>query len=336
MPEEMDLEEVYGNNAYRSDAIPKQKPMEEKGRIAKAVEAGDFLERLPWGNYSGLEASVKPEHVEGYQTRINEHKSFFEGSAWTHLQKPKDMIKGRWQILLQLAGSFADKGLFKAIMACVVLAPIFLYVVEGQVEYLFAGLKFIFGAIVLHLFFRFPFVWVLERNPSLIMKDLGCGYFRATGMVKFRTWREQTFEAPFIEFDPYISFQTLPNAAVTYKLLLQHRYSGWQTTVIKVGQANKAELYAHWDQLQRYMDVTQPLPDIPDLEPYRSKDPTTAAFDAAGKRGRPDDYWLTLDLNGWKSEGYPAHLKKIREFPWDTLEDKMEASVPNLREAAMV
>ncbi|WP_203142207.1 hypothetical protein [Marinobacter mangrovi] len=30
------------------------------------------------------------------------------------------------------------------------------------------------------------------------------------------------------------------------------------------------------------------------------------------------------------------HMTKIAEFPWDSLEDKMEQSVPNLREAAMV
>ncbi|MAA64511.1 MAG: hypothetical protein CL581_07025 [Alteromonadaceae bacterium] len=336
MPEQSNAIQSYGRNAYRSDAIPKQNPMEEKGRIAKAIEAGDFMERLPWGHYAGLDANVEPEDVEFYQKRTREKRSQFEGSAWTHLQKPTDMVKGRWLILIQLAGSFGDKGIFKVIMACAIFAAITAPIVKGEISYLYTGLYgclFVYG---LHLFFNYPFLWIFERNPGLIMKDLGCGYFRSTGMVKFRTWREDTFEAPFIEFDPYISFQTLPNAAVTYKLLLQHRYSGWQTTVIKVGQASKDELYAHWDQLQRYMDVTHPLPDVPDLEPYRSKDPTTAAYDAAGKRRRHADYWVKLDLEWWKREGYPAHMKQIRDFPWGSLEDKMEQSVPNLREAAMV
>jgi hypothetical protein len=155
-------------------------------------------------------------------------------------------------------------------------------------------------------------------------------------MVKFRTWREETFEAPFIEFDPYISFHVNPKGPVSYKLLLRHRYTGWQTTVAQVADIHKVELYAHWDELQRYMDVSQPLPDVPALEKFRPLDPTTAEYDAAGKRGRPADYWATLDLTWWEAEGYPAHLKKIREFPWSTLEDRMEKSVPNLAQGAMV
>ena len=31
----------------------------------------------------------------------------------------------------------------------------------------------------------------------------------------------------------------------------------------------------------------------------------------------------------------PAHMEKIRSFPWDSLEDQMQYSVPNLNEAAM-
>ncbi|MEQ5833990.1 hypothetical protein [Marinobacter sp. NFXS9] len=169
-----------------------------------------------------------------------------------------------------------------------------------------------------------------------MVRDLGCGFFRTTGKIKFRTyWGKETFEAPFIEFDPYITYHVQPNGPVENKLILRHRYSGHQTEVATVPDSRRHELYADWDQLQRYMDVSQPLPDIPALEAYRSLDPTTAAYDAAGKRGRPADYWVKLDLDWWKREGYPEHMKKIAEFPWDSLEDKMEDSVPNLREAAM-
>ncbi|MCG7198097.1 hypothetical protein MD273_00020 [Marinobacter pelagius] len=194
----------------------------------------------------------------------------------------------------------------------------------------------IIAIVCLHLFFRYPFTWFLERHPDFIVKDLGCGFFRPTGMVRFRTWREETFEAPFIEFDPYISFHVNPKGPTSCKLQLRHRYSGWQTAVASVHSTLKHELYAHWDELQRYMDVSQPLPDIPALEPYRHLDPTTAEYDAAGKRGRPADYWAALDLEWWEREGYPAHLDAIREFPWHQLRDRMQDSVPNLNAGAMV
>lgn len=67
----------------------------------------------------------------------------------------------------------------------------------------------------------------------------------------------------------------------------------------------------------------------------RHLDPTTAQYDAAGKRQRPANYWATLDLEWWEKEGYPAHMEKIRNFPWDSLEDQMQFSGLNLNEATM-
>jgi hypothetical protein len=321
---------TYAPGAYRRDTVPQQAPLKNVSRFAKSLEAGDFIERLPWGDYAGLDIHVRPQYVRNYKDKLETGGLGWVGPKWTHQQQPSDFVKTRWQLLLTLAGGFADYGILKFWLSICVLAEIATYVKFGEFSYSIIIL------LSLNLFFRYPFTWFLERNPGFIVKDLGCGFFRPTGMVKFRTWREETFEAPFIEFDPYISFHVNPKGPVSYKLLLRHRYTGWQTTVAMVAQHNKVELYAHWDELQRYMDVSQPLPDVPALEKYRHLDPTTAGYDAAGKRGRPADYWATLDLEWWEKEGYPAHLEKIRNFPWSTLEDRMENSVPNLREAAIV
>ncbi|KMQ76741.1 hypothetical protein [Marinobacter subterrani] len=324
----------YQDTAFHADNIPKQPVLENPGSFAKSLEGSDLIERLPWGRYSNLNIHVRPKYVEPHQSRKQNGRRLPEGRAWTHKQKPKDLIKTRWQLLLMLAGSFADYSLFKW-MLIVLVAGISITAFKFGTEGIFVGLHWLFWLVGLHLFFRYPFTWFLERNPDFIVKDLGCGFFRPTGMVKFRTWREETFEAPFIEFDPYISYHVQPKGPVSYKLQLRHRYSGWQTAVAEVHSTQKVELYAHWDELQRYMDVSQPLPDIPALEPYRQLDPTTSEYDAAGKRQRPADYWATLDLEWWEKEGYPAHMEKIRNFPWHTLEDQMQYSVPNLNEAAM-
>ena len=320
----------YAPGAYRRDAIPEQAPLKDISGFAKSLEAGDFIERLPWGDYACLDVHVRPQYVKSHQEKLKTGGVGWVGPDWTHEKKTSDFVKTRWQLLLMLAGAFADYGILKLLLFCFVLAEIAAYIKFGEISYL------ILVVIGLHLFFRYPFTWLLERYPGFIVKDLGCGFFRTTGMVRFRTWREETFEAPFIEFDPYISFHVNPKGPVSYKLLLRHRYTGWQTTVAQVADIHKVELYAHWDELQRYMDVSQPLPDVPALENYRQLDPTTADYDAEGKRGRPVDYWTTLDLTWWENEGYPAHLKAIREFPWSTLEDRMEKSVPNLAKAAMV
>lgn len=315
--------------------LPKQKPLENPGGFLKALEGGDLIERLPWANYADLNISLSPNSAGIYKKRASgEGNEDLIGPAWTHQQNPKDLIKTRWRLLLMLAGSFADYFLFTC-MFSVLLISIAITCFKFGIEGFYIGLRWLFGLTALHLFFRYPFTWFLERNPDFIVKDLGCGFFRPTGMVKFRTWREETFEAPFIEFDPYISYHVQPKGPVSYKLQLRHRYTGWQTTVAEVHSTLKTELYAHWDELQRYMDVSQPLPDIPALEPYRHLDPTTAEYDAAGKRGRPADYWATLDLEWWEKEGYPAHMEKIRNFPWGSLKDQMQFSEPNLNEATM-
>jgi hypothetical protein len=327
---------VYFEAAFRSDSIPKQKSLESPAEFAKALEGGDLIERLCWANYSGLNISVSPSSAETYQKWASgRDKRDLAGPEWTHTQKPAEFIKTRWQLLLMFAGSFADKGMIKFFIGAVLLAGFFSFLAHGSQ----VSLTFIMAFLVtlgLHLFFRYPFSWFLRRNPNFIIKDLGCGFFRPTGMVKFRTWREETFEAPFIEFDPYISYHVQPKGPVSYKLQLRHRYSGWQTAIAEVHSTRKVELYAHWDELQRYMDVSQPLPDIPTLEPYRHLDPTTAEYDASGKRERPVDYWAKLGLEWWEKEGYPAHIEKIRNFPWGTLEDQMQYSVPNLDQGAMV
>lgn len=319
----------YASGAYRRDGIPEQPPLKDISRFAKSLEAGDFIERLPWGDYAHLDIHVRPQYVKSHQDRRKSGGVGWVGPEWTHEQAPSDFVKTRWQLLLMFAGAFADYWMLKVLLFCFAFAEIAAYIKFGEFSYL------ILVVIGLHLFFRYPFTWLLERYPGLIVKDLGCGFFRPTGTVKFRTWREETFEAPFIEFDPYISFHVNPKGPVSYKLLLRHRYTGWQTTVAQAADIHKVELYAHWDELQRYMDVSQPLPDIPALEKFRERDPTTAEYDAAGKRGRSPDYWATLDLTGWEEKGYPAHLNTIKEFPWSTLNDRMEKSVPNLAQNAM-
>jgi hypothetical protein len=309
--------------------------LDNPGGFAKALEGGDLIERLVWANYAGLNIHVRPNSLETCQNRASgRDKRELAGPAWTHQQRPAEFIKTRWQLLLMLAGSFADKGMIKFFIGAVLLAGLFSFFAHGtQVVPTFTIALLV--TVGLHVFFRYPFTWFLKRNPDFIVKDLGCGFFRPTGMVKFRTWREETFEAPFIEFDPYISYHVQPKGSVSYKLQLRHRYSGWQTAVAEVNSTQKVELYAHWDELQRYMDVTQPLPDIPALEPYRHLDPATADYDAAGKRERRADYWAALDLEWWEKEGYPAHVEKISNFPWDKLEDQMQYSVPNLNDATM-
>lgn len=70
-----------------------------------------------------------------------------------------------------------------------------------------------------------------------------------------------------------------------------HRYTQktFNKTAFSTIEAEKSEVLALWDMLQRYMDVTQPLPDMPRLEPFRHRDPVTREYDE--KIGRNPRYW---------------------------------------------
>ncbi len=93
---------------------------------------------------------------------------------------------------------------------------------------------------------------------------------------------------------------------------------------------DKANLYAFWDTLQRYMDVEQPLPDLPVLEQSRHLDPVTATHDAA--IGRPERYWRDRTLEGWKRNSASRTLReKLASHPWQqhpcTLRARIDASL---------
>ncbi|MGM0826589.1 MAG: hypothetical protein ACQEUY_17990, partial [Pseudomonadota bacterium] len=71
--------------------------------------------------------------------------------------------------------------------------------------------------------------------------------------------------------------------------------------------------------------------DIPRLEPFRHLDPTTKAFDEAGKRGRPATYWRDLYAKASEKELkqlHEEHRQIVDAAPWGSRPDLMAHSVP--------
>ncbi|WP_375192076.1 hypothetical protein [Marinobacter sp.] len=161
-----------------------------------------------------------------------------------------------------------------------------------------------------------PFEKAINRKLDKTLED-GCSEFnRLTGQVRIALGRGRFFEAPFVEFDAYIE-RVIQESGVFYRLMLVHRYI--QKTFNKTGfstiESDKTEVLAMWDMLQRYMDVSQPLPDTPRLEPFRHLDPVTAEHDL--KTGRNPRYWRDLDLESWKEgEGRSEVYRRQVSYPW--------------------
>ncbi|MDN3555371.1 hypothetical protein [Halomonas maura] len=144
-----------------------------------------------------------------------------------------------------------------------------------------------------------------------------CSEFnRQTGLVSMAQGKKKApLVAPFVEFDGYIE-RVVQRGGVFYKLMLVHRYTGkeFHHTSFSQTVTHKQEVHAQWDMLQRYMDVSQPLPDVPRLEPFRDRDPVTAEHDR--QTGRDPRYWRDLDIEAWKEGEGAALLKAQMDYPW--------------------
>ena len=134
---------------------------------------------------------------------------------------------------------------------------------------------------------------------------------RQTGMVTlFKKGNKERFSHPFIEFDCVLMSAPSPQGHLNYNLMLVHRYHNYSVGVPignLIGSNERvAEYYRLWNMIQRYMDISQPMPDILVLEPARERDPTTAAYDK--QTGRNPRYWRDMS-----DEEYQQTLKKIAE-----------------------
>lgn len=166
------------------------------------------------------------------------------------------------------------------------------------------------------------FALLLRPFDKLLAKLLDRGleagesfFSRETGEVSFAVSGGKKLTAPFEEFDAYVE-RVIEAGGIFYRLMFVHRYTGKQfsqTSLSRVEPA-KEEVMALWDMLQRYMDVSQPLPDVPRLEPFRHLDPVTAEHDQ--RTGRNPRYWRDLDIEAWKQSEGAEWLKRQAEYPW--------------------
>ncbi len=154
---------------------------------------------------------------------------------------------------------------------------------------------------------------------KLLDRGLDAGesaFNREAGEVSFALPGGKKLTAPFEEFDAYVE-RVVQHGGIFYRLMFVHRHTGKQfsqTSFSRI-EPTKEEVMALWDMLQRYMDVSQPLPDVPRLEPFRHLDPVTAEHDQ--HTGRNPRVWRDLDLEAWKQGEGAEWLKRQAEYPWD-------------------
>ncbi|WP_260407472.1 hypothetical protein [Pseudomonas cichorii] len=152
---------------------------------------------------------------------------------------------------------------------------------------------------------------------STISRHDGSEFNRVDGMVRFKRRFRRLFVAPFEEFDPVLTLLPSGYGSHDYTITLYHRYTNkkiYLATKMHSLGLDKANTLAFWDCLQRYMDVTQPLPDLPVLEQSRHLDPITAAHDAS--TGRNPRRWRDQAITGWKTSGEKKLNEQLQRYPW--------------------
>ena len=161
-------------------------------------------------------------------------------------------------------------------------------------------------------------IWITSKVMSLIVLpffrskyNFTVNFNRLNGTVEVPSSNAKDFEvAPFEEFNAHYKVQNNPKSGYPYRgfSLLHYKYS----MRYEITFANRiTPALFHWELLKNFMDVTQPLADIPQFEYYREFDKTTAEFDKAN--GRPKYFWYRVDKSFLKVMS-KAHDELLKEF----------------------
>ncbi|MGR2738369.1 hypothetical protein ACUY1T_07950 [Billgrantia sp. Q4P2] len=166
-----------------------------------------------------------------------------------------------------------------------------------------------------HLIYRLFPNWTSGYQPGP-MWELN----RATGKVvvfanpgKSSTAWQVAHELPFEEFDCYLQSTPSHQGLPQFNLSLVHYREEAHVALVGMFSATSShvEQRAAWDMIQRYMDTSQPLPDIPVFEIYRSLDPATIEHDRRTRRN--PRFWRDMDDATYERH-VSEHQDKLNAF----------------------
>ncbi|MGR2740220.1 hypothetical protein ACUY1T_17385 [Billgrantia sp. Q4P2] len=314
----------YGPGAYRASGIAAM-PAAPK----KRERIGEEL--LPFGDYADIDPYQQLcEDAELVQQQDRQDKAFYETDDWWWDHRHIKFLSKSTGVSLgiMLVPYFCAFLLFGAVFYLSVRIAMHL----ESVNFILAIFAMLSSAVL--GFYLFGTIgpkltnWVvinlakvigrggLAKHGNSYMENRCSEFNRQTGVVSFAQGKKKPpLKAPFVEFDGYVE-RVVQRGGIFYRLMFVHRYTGKQfsQTSLSAIVDHKHEVHATWDVLQRYMDVSQPMPDVPRLEPFRHLDPTTAEHDR--QTGRDPRYWRDLDLEAWKAGEGAAHLKAQIDYPW--------------------
>ncbi|MFL1513840.1 hypothetical protein [Pseudomonas prosekii] len=319
----MSDESWYAQTAYGWNEVPQQERSTERPWIMRFAKV-----RLPWGNTDEVTATnlfekFPPKELrlhEGFKKEREEQiaANIYDANSYGHIDFHIRDDNERFRYALLPASShfwmyMSGGGRFMFFLLFIVSIPSYFAVVTAGHEPIFESTKTIFiqlfswflglpllswaiGSIVIKHFpnlwlkpSRGP-IWELNRRTGLVtvFDYKNNGEYKKNGTIGELT-------APFYEFDAYIATSPDSQGMPMNVLYLAHRY---RNIMINFGALlcpgpEVQPACALWDFIQNYMDVSRPLPDLPQYEEYRHLDPTTAEYDR--RTGRNPRFWIDMD-----------------------------------------
>ncbi|MDY6816990.1 MAG: hypothetical protein SV598_14270, partial [Pseudomonadota bacterium] len=297
----------YQDTAYRSDAIPTLPP-------GGHPDMDKAFQRLPWGHYQN---PVMPNTMEtqlAYARLFEDESDAEDGHPWGEsvFAVSKGFLSGLQGFLYILYMCAAVVFFISFLpLGVLVLKVMFTEPNVNGLLWIYDTVKFIYVPISICYFGGKYGRLLLAHLTDKRQRANPTGLYRREGIVRIKEGKE-VFEAPFIEFDAYLVHTPSGRGGRYFNLVLQHRYSKHQLWMkgLLTDAMDQKEVYAYWDMLQQYMDVTHPLPDVPIFEPFRPRDPVTAQRDE--RTGRDPFKWRKMSPEDWRKNHEQTYRDRLR------------------------
>jgi hypothetical protein len=302
----------YADTAYDSTR-PRDLPPVPEGLELDALSRQRRRHPLVRGVHCGeLLALSNVDHIEVLQDENHPDRSYFEEPGEESyqvygLQNPKVVVG----VLTKVAAFFALGGGVTAIITALLRTDL----IASEAWMTLIAIVFVIPTSIYML-------GKLALHYNLISDKNNTSYNRRTGYVT-REWKRGPMHVRFDECDGYVfTGVPSPSGVIHHNLSIAHRYSAAEDVAA-------GSLYSHWraalwwEFFQQYMDISKPLPDIPEMEPYRTRDPVTAEYDQ--RTGRDPNYWAKMPLEEARRR-QDAAGKAAANYPWGETREQALAS----------
>lgn len=130
----------------------------------------------------------------------------------------------------------------------------------------------------------------MEGGGKRAKPTYGATFHRPSGkVIKISGVGKKEYD--FKDFVPYCRYEMEPNGAKRYSTYLRHKK---EVCIICIAHFSFTSGVQAWNYLLRFMDTSQPLPDLPIHEENRHQDPLTKRYDQ--RIGRDPNYWRSKNI----------------------------------------